>query len=325
MSQGGSFVGRILPQGYTVRHAETSDARALAALINSVDESLGSTPWVTEADIVEDYGDPDLDVAAHTWVVERGSRVAAYAELWKVADEDHEPVDAQGWVAPTDRGRGLGTFLVDTYENAALERARSVGRKRILLRSYFPGPDDAARAVFAGRGYSLVRHFWHMWIDLNAVSPAPPPVPAGLTLRTLDADADARALHEMIMAAFEGHWGWTPASFENFWRRVSGREDFDPTLSLLVFERDRLIAASINVLKLGEGWVNELGVLKEARGRGIGELLLRHSFALFKRRGLPAAALGVDAGNETGAVRLYERVGMRSIRSFDSYEKEIPV
>lgn len=315
-------MGRGLPPGYTVRPAEKSDAGAIAALINAVDESLGSTPWVTEADVVEDFGDPDLELDPHTRVVEEGSRLVAYCELWKVAPGD-EPVEAQGWVDPSSRGRGLGAFLVDTFEDAAVERGRSVGRRRLLLRTYFPAGDEAARALFAGRGYSLVRHFWHMWIDLDDVVPEAPPVPSGLTLRPLDPETDARALHELMMTAFAGHWGWTPTSFENFWRRVSGRDDFDPGLTFLVFEGDRLIGGSINVVKLGEGWVNDLGVLKEARGRGIGELLLRHTFASFKRRGLPAVALGVDAGNATGAVRLYERVGMRVIRSFDSYEREL--
>ena len=306
-----------------MRGAEKSDARAIAALINSVEESLGSSPWVTEEDIVEDFGDPDLDVGRHTWLVEAGEGPAAYCELWKVSPEDDVPVEAQGWVAPSRRGQGLGTLLAQTFEDAAMERGREVGRKNVSLRTYFPGLDAAARSLFTHRGYGLVRHFWHMRIDLTEVPAEPPPVPEGLTLRALDPDSDARVLHELIMTAFADHWGWTPTSFENFWRRVAGRDDFDPTLSLLVFQEERLVGASINVVKLGEGWVNDLGVLEQARGRGIGELLLRHSFALFKRRGMPSVALGVDAGNATGAVRLYERVGMRVVRSFDSYEKEL--
>jgi ribosomal protein S18 acetylase RimI-like enzyme len=59
------------------------------------------------------------------------------------------------------------------------------------------------------------------------------------------------------------------------------------------------------------------------RGRGIGELLLRHTFTRFKDKGWTKVGLGVDSSNATGAVRLYERVGMNVTRQFDAYEKVI--
>lgn len=310
------------PPGYVVRAAGVHDAPAIAALITSVDESLGSGPWVTEADILEDFDDPDFDIARDTWIVEDSMHVVGYCELWRARDASAEAVEGQGWVAPTHRGRGIGSFLVDTFEAAALRWAPA-RRHPVPLRTYFPGGDELARSLFVRRGYVLTRHFWHMRIDLAAVAPEPPALPPGVSVRPLDPETDARALHDLMTRAFAGHWGWTPQTFENFWRRVSARDDFDPDLTLLAQVDGELVGASINVVKLGEGWVNDLGVLKEARGRGIGEALLRHSFALFKRRGLPAVALGVDAGNATGAVRLYERVGMHVIRSFDSYEKEL--
>jgi predicted GNAT family acetyltransferase len=33
--------------------------------------------------------------------------------------------------------------------------------------------------------------------------------------------------------------------------------------------------------------------------------------------------LNVDAANPTGAVRLYERLGMRTVRGWDVYEKRV--
>jgi ribosomal protein S18 acetylase RimI-like enzyme len=50
---------------------------------------------------------------------------------------------------------------------------------------------------------------------------------------------------------------------------------------------------------------------------------LRHSFAEFHRRGVTKSSLSVDARNETGAVALYERVGMHIARQYDTYEKRI--
>ncbi len=43
----------------------------------------------------------------------------------------------------------------------------------------------------------------------------------------------------------------------------------------------------------------------------------------FARRGFSQVMLNVDAGNETGATPLYERVGMRVRRAWDLYEKTL--
>ena len=44
--------------------------------------------------------------------------------------------------------------------------------------------------------------------------------------------------------------------------------------------------------------------------RGVATALLRESFALFATRGLKKAALGVDAQNRSGALKIYEQVGL---------------
>ena len=56
---------------------------------------------------------------------------------------------------------------------------------------------------------------------------------------------------------------------------------------------------------------------------GLATALLRHSFRDFKDRGATRVGLGVDGENTTGAVRLYESVGMRQVRRNDTYEKNL--
>jgi mycothiol synthase len=50
---------------------------------------------------------------------------------------------------------------------------------------------------------------------------------------------------------------------------------------------------------------------------------LRHSFRDFQARGATRVGLGVDGENTTGAVRLYEQVGMQPVRRSDTYEKQL--
>ena len=71
------------------------------------------------------------------------------------------------------------------------------------------------------------------------------------------------------------------------------------------------------------GWVGSLAVRRPWRRRGLGEALLRDAFVRFAERGKRSAGLGVDAENTTGAVALYERVGMHVVRRSDTWERTV--
>jgi ribosomal protein S18 acetylase RimI-like enzyme len=59
------------------------------------------------------------------------------------------------------------------------------------------------------------------------------------------------------------------------------------------------------------------------RRRGLAEALLHRSFAELYARGKRRVGLGVDADNVTGALRLYERVGMRAVRRYGIWQKDL--
>jgi ribosomal protein S18 acetylase RimI-like enzyme len=69
------------------------------------------------------------------------------------------------------------------------------------------------------------------------------------------------------------------------------------------------------------GYVDQLAVRRPWRRRGLGSLLLLTAFAALRERGCPEAVLGVDSDNPSGAVGLYERLGMRRSTTHDFYEK----
>ena len=55
----------------------------------------------------------------------------------------------------------------------------------------------------------------------------------------------------------------------------------------------------------------------------MGAALLADTFARFWERGEHSVGLGVDAANDTGAFRLYERAGMAPVLGWVMYEKEL--
>ncbi len=103
--------------------------------------------------------------------------------------------------------------------------------------------------------------------------------------------------------------------------------EFDPAWWLLAWAGDRLagvlLSRPASVQEPALGYVNELGVRREHRRRGIGEALLRTCFRRLHEHGSRGALLHVDSQSITGADRLYERAGMTATPQFSRWEKEL--
>ena len=113
------------------------------------------------------------------------------------------------------------------------------------------------------------------------------------------------------------------SNFREFFLRARG---FDATLWLLAWDGEQLAGFALVYPEHGGditlGWVGTLGIGKPWRRRGLGEALLRTAFHRLHERGLRRVGLGVDAENATGALRLYERVGMHVVRQADNWTLE---
>ncbi|TMK14203.1 MAG: GNAT family N-acetyltransferase [Actinobacteria bacterium] len=99
--------------------------------------------------------------------------------------------------------------------------------------------------------------------------------------------------------------------------------DDDRSRWLLALEGDQIVGFLRQVTGGEVAQVAALGTRARWRGRGIGTALLRRTFAEMARGGHHEVTLWVDAENETGAVGLYERVGMRAIVVDDTYQLEL--
>lgn len=182
--------------------------------------------------------------------------------------------------------------------------------------------DGRVRRALESAGLGLVRHSYRMAIDLAAV-PRPAPLPCGLELRSFRS-GDERPVYETHMEIFEDSWEHVREPYEHWLHWTLERPGFDPELWLLALEQG--LIAGIALCRPHEsepevGWVTILGVRRQWRRRGLGEALLRASFAKLAGCGCSRAVLGVDAESLTGAHRLYERAGMHIACRFDIYEK----
>jgi ribosomal protein S18 acetylase RimI-like enzyme len=167
------------------------------------------------------------------------------------------------------------------------------------------------RAWLEAAGGRVVRHYWRMGVTF-ADPPAEPTVPSGVSVEQPGDDTERlRELHHVIDTAFLDHFGFQATVFEEWLQRHSTAPGADRGLWWLVRVDGVPAAALVGRDWPDTGWVQGIGTLRAFRGRGLARLLLQTAFAEFGRRGQLTVSLGVDADNPTGAVALYESVGMQ--------------
>ncbi|MFQ5614066.1 MAG: GNAT family N-acetyltransferase [Anaerolineae bacterium] len=319
-----------LPEGFIARPPALDDIEAFVAMANaSARDVIGNDEHTVEESRIE-WQDPsfNLETDARLVTTARGD-IAGGVEVW--SRPPHVRYWFWGRVHPAYRGQGIGAFLLEWAEARARQAVHKAPQgARVTAYVSTISSHDAATQLFDRKGFRPVRHFWTMAIDFDGPPPEPD-WPPGITVRTMVPGQDERAVYLALDEAFRDHWGHvdTPleAGLAQWLHRLENDEDFDPTLYFLAMDGDEIAGMSLCRPKItefpGMGWVDELGVRRPWRRRGLALALLRHSFGEFYRRGRRQVGLGVDAASLTGATRLYEKAGMRPIRQYDGYEKEL--
>jgi mycothiol synthase len=308
-----------LPAGYQVRPG-TCDVDDVVALEDAYEIDLYGRPyphistWVREG-----WTRPRFHPARDSWmVISPEGQLAGYAQVYD--EEPHTVVEAVVRVHPQHRGRGIGGALVGLAETRAREHLPLSRSGTVRLLQDITSVDSAAHELLEARGYTLDRHFWHMYLNPD-VTPPTTRTPVGVEIRPFDRSIHARVVHEVLEEAFRHHYLYSPTPFDEWEKETLDAPAFDAGLWLVAVEGDRVVGALVGRTMVDDGWVSDLGVLESARGRGIGAALLIRSFETFGERGFATVALNVDAANETGATALYERVGMKMRRQWDLYLK----
>jgi mycothiol synthase len=204
--------------------------------------------------------------------------------------------------------------LVKLTEQGAVEHAGAV-----VMRNSVLGSDAAARRLLEAHGYAEEPHNLRMRIDLDAAPPMPD-VPPGIALASFRPGTDDDAgVDACVEESFEDAW-----THQAQWRQAKVADArFDPALWIVAREGGEVCGVVLCMPRtFGMGFVESLAVRAPWRRRGLGAALLGAAFARLWRAGERSVGLSVDADNP-GAIRLYERAGMRIAWRAVPYEREL--
>lgn len=284
-----------LPDGYSERPLTVEDTIPTAALIAAQEVADLGAAIVEVADIVADWQRPGYDVPGHTVGVFRGRDLVALAEVGWIADR------AEVAVHPRHRGVGIGTELARwVREKAAELGATEVGQ---------PVPQGSpGDRLLEALGYHVRWTSW--WLELPAGAAVPErPLPDGYVVRQARQDE----WEEIWTLNEDAFLEWSERdrdTFEEWQAHTTLRPGYLPWhLRVVTAPTGGVVAMALVQTNGDHAYVARLATHPAQRGRGLAQALLVDAFRVGREHGAIVFELSTDS--RTGAIGLYEKVGMR--------------
>jgi ribosomal protein S18 acetylase RimI-like enzyme len=294
-----------------IRQLTSADLDSLLDLCVARDLEEVGEPNTTGEEMAADLSTPTMRTVG---IDGPDGGLVGYA--WAEYIDGHETV----WGDVVVRREAAPDVAVALFEWTRAEAASAAPDKSLWV--FADSGSTAKISLLEGAGGRAIRRFYRMLIDFTETPRAEvPAMRDGADVRLIDgSEDDLRTMHRIVDTAFADHFGHESMSYESWHHSVVG--GFCPDLSLYWFATvDGVPGAGVYCGTLpGHGHVDTLGTLREFRGRGLARALLLTAFEEFDRRGISRVTLGVDATNPTGALALYESVGMHVDRQGCRYE-----
>ncbi|MFD5815715.1 GNAT family N-acetyltransferase [Streptomyces sp. NPDC127038] len=296
-----------VPAGYRSRPATAADVTAVHRLVAACEYELHGRVSTGPDRVAADLAPPGPDTKSDTLLVHDSTgELAAWGRVKGRRSTVH--------VHPRHTGRRLGSWLLAWAE----ERARWQGSDR--LAQTVADNHHAAIALLGARGYSPLVTEWLLGIATPAEPEVPEP-PAGIIVRSFRA-GDARAAYRLTEDAFD-EWQQRRKTYAEWAEYTVRRATFEPAASPVAFRGDEMVGAvlSLDLPDEGEGHIERVAVRRDQRNRGLARMLLREAFRAFHEQGKQGCTLWTHS--DTGALALYERIGMTVRRSSTVYSRKL--
>jgi mycothiol synthase len=307
------------------------DGQAVVDLFNANSRAVLGVNNYDMNELMNDWTSPNFNPAEMAMVVKNEqSKIIGYADVWDTSDP-HVTKYVYVVLHPEIWNESLHHEMLSWAEELSRKRiALAPAGTKVTMRTGVAHKDKRSKKALASYGFEIVRQFYLMKIELDN-KPQTPQVPKGLRIEPIVMETELTAAIIAMDEAFQDHWGHVQEPFDQLleeWRHyLENDADFDPALWFLAKDGDEIAGFCRCSPKTVEdpnmGWVNQLGVRKPWRKRGLGMALLLWAFNTFYQQGKARVGLGVDADSLTNATRLYEKAGMHVSRQYDTYQKVI--
>jgi mycothiol synthase len=291
-----------------LRPVTTADADALLTLYRAADLAEIGRPETTAADITDLLHAPGLHLPTRSQVTLDGAEITGVI-LCHPAPQPGQ-LRAQLRLASGEAAPEIARTLLA----AVHDWARTTPNSPVTL---FQLPRSPATPALRSAGWTKVHSYTRMTTELTGHTATP--LPTGVHVRPAASRADMVTIHLVLETAIAGHWNHHRRDFESFLTDQQQRDGHDPSLWLLAELDHRPVGAVIARAPADRAWIGWLGVLPEARGRGIATALLNTAFGRLHDRGHATVGVDVDTHNHTHAVTVYRRAGMRPVGTADQW------
>ena len=313
----------VLPARHTVRPPTKDDAKAAFELVAAANTAVIGFADYTLDDMVDELTDPGFAAETDGWLVFDGDRLAGYGSVFGKGDHHQLAIDV---IAPDP---AVVTHLLGEVIRRSREIAQAYGHASVLLDIGVYRADETRRAWLAEHGFRSGTTYHRMRIDHHG--PVDPPVvPAGITVRRGAPDeASRRAAQAVLNGSFDRQFGFSPRPYEEWHASHENQSTFDWSQITLLELDGRAVGFRECTDQYIEdencNYIGRLGVLAEARGKGLATYLLRDQFALDAAAGRTGTILHVDTNNPTPALDLYLSVGMRAVLVIDVWRLNLAI
>jgi mycothiol synthase len=299
-----------LPGGLTARSMTLADVDIVTELVAACELHHDGVVEIDREDIEVDWARPGYHLKSESIGVFDGDRLVAEAEVFKGKR-------AEVNVHPDALDRGIGTALLGWTEALASRRQST------RVSQTTTDANTAAAAILEAHGYSYSHTSWILEIEHDS-RPDNPDLPAGIAFRDYEPERDADETYRVIEDAFNEWPNRDPATFEEWAALTIERPSFAPWQMILATERDsgEIVGVSFMLDYEAEGgWVQQVATRSSHRHQGIARAMLVRAFQVFWDQG--ERVVGLNTDSRTGALGMYEKVGMHVKRSYRNRAKDL--
>lgn len=248
------------------------------------------------------------------WNGEVAGMVNAYVD--KLREEKKGFIQWLG-VLPKFRGNGIAKQLV----KKALESLNQKGMQ--TAETWAQTDRKACTYIFESFGFKQVRATSMMSKSLTAI-PSDIEENKEISIREakLSDNKDVKLINWLNNEVFRDHFNYRPKPIEEtryMLLELPWFQNQTAFFALLQNQPVGFVAVGVDEglnreKNVKYGWILDIGVLKPHRRKGIGTSLMLHAMRLLKAYGMEDALLYVDDLNPTNAMKLYEKLGFKTIR-----------